>query len=69
MSHHHRTICAAVSVVEGLGAQLHVPLTIGCREEKDERSHCSDDEEYDEKNWLQIPGGPGAFTRLDGSDS
>ena len=27
------------------------------------------DEEYDEKNWLQIPGGPGAFTRLDGSDS
>jgi phytanoyl-CoA hydroxylase len=27
------------------------------------------DEEYDEKNWLQIPSGPGAFTRLDGSDS
>jgi phytanoyl-CoA hydroxylase len=27
------------------------------------------DEEYDEKNWLQIPGGSGAFTKLDGSDS
>jgi phytanoyl-CoA hydroxylase len=26
------------------------------------------EEEYDEKNWLQIPGGPKAFTRLDGSD-
>ena len=23
------------------------------------------EEEYDEKNWLQIPGGPAAFTRLD----
>ena len=23
-------------------------------------------EEYDDKNWLQIPGGAGAFTRLDG---
>lgn len=26
------------------------------------------EEEYDEKNWLQIPGGPKAFTRLDGKD-
>ena len=25
------------------------------------------EEEYDGKNWLQIPGGPGAFTKLDGS--
>lgn len=24
------------------------------------------EEEYDEKNWLQIPGGPAAFTKLDG---
>ncbi|KIW89628.1 uncharacterized protein Z519_09784 [Cladophialophora bantiana CBS 173.52] len=23
-------------------------------------------ERYDDKNWLQIPGGPGAFTKLDG---
>lgn len=27
------------------------------------------EEEYDEKNWLQIPGGPEAFTRLDGSEA
>ena len=26
------------------------------------------EEDYDEKNWLQIPGGPEAFTRLDGHD-
>jgi phytanoyl-CoA hydroxylase len=25
------------------------------------------EEKYDEKNWLQIPGGAKAFTRLDGS--
>ena len=25
------------------------------------------EEEYDERNWLQVPGGPEAFTRLDGS--
>lgn len=25
------------------------------------------EEKYDERNWLQIPGGPAAFTRLDGS--
>lgn len=25
------------------------------------------EEQYDEKNWLQIPGGPEAFTKLDGS--
>ena len=24
------------------------------------------EETYDERNWLQVPGGPGAFTRLDG---
>ena len=24
-------------------------------------------ERYDERNWLQIPGGPGAFTKLDGT--
>ncbi len=30
--------------------------------------HVIDGEEhYDEKNWLQIPGGPEAFTRLDGT--
>jgi phytanoyl-CoA hydroxylase len=29
--------------------------------------HCIEGEErYDERNWLQIPGGPGAFTKLDG---
>lgn len=29
--------------------------------------HCIEGEErYDEKNWLQIPGGPAAFTKLDG---
>ena len=27
------------------------------------------EEVYDEKNWLQIPGGPEAFTKLDGSGS
>ena len=26
------------------------------------------EEQYDEKNWLQIPGGPGAFTKLNGSE-
>jgi phytanoyl-CoA hydroxylase len=31
--------------------------------------HVIDGEEvYDEKNWLQIPGGPAAFTTLDGND-
>lgn len=25
------------------------------------------EERYDDKNWLQIPGGPGEFTRLDGN--
>ena len=25
------------------------------------------EENYDDRNWLQIPGGPGAFTKLDGS--
>ncbi|OAL39578.1 hypothetical protein AYO20_00975 [Fonsecaea nubica] len=24
------------------------------------------EERYDDKNWLQVPGGPGAFTKLDG---
>ena len=29
--------------------------------------HCIEgSERYDERNWLQIPGGPGAFTKLDG---
>lgn len=29
--------------------------------------HCIEgDEHYDEKNWLQIPGGPAEFTKLDG---
>jgi phytanoyl-CoA hydroxylase len=27
------------------------------------------EEEYDERNWLQIPGGPGKFTKLDGSEA
>lgn len=30
--------------------------------------HCIEGaENYDERNWLQIPGGPAAFTKLDGS--
>ena len=27
------------------------------------------EEEYDERNWLQVPGGPEAFTRLDGGEA
>ena len=25
------------------------------------------EEKYDERNWLQVPGGPAAFTKLDGT--
>ena len=27
------------------------------------------EEEYDERNWLQVPGGPESFTRLDGGEA